>query len=47
MLAWPGAAEERSGYAAEEAVGPPAKLIFTPEDLAKDFDRQGRTRRRS
>ncbi|MEO8654767.1 MAG: PAS domain-containing sensor histidine kinase [Ramlibacter sp.] len=39
IMAWLGAAGELFGYGAEEVVGRPAKLIFTPEDLDKGFDR--------
>lgn len=39
VMAWLGAAQELFGYCADEVVGRPARLIFTPEDLGKGFDR--------
>ena len=38
VIGWLGAAERILGYTAQEALGQPAALIFTPEDREKRFD---------
>jgi PAS domain S-box-containing protein len=39
VVGWLGAAQEVFGYSPDEAVGQPAAIIFTPEDLESGFDR--------
>lgn len=42
ILGWLGAADMLFGYTTEEAVGMPLSRLFTPEDVARQLDRQER-----
>jgi PAS domain S-box-containing protein len=37
IIAWQGAAEKVLGYAAQEVLGQPSAVLFTPEDVAKEM----------